>query len=145
MGPEYAVLFFWAAQVAVGAVMALCHAIRRQWLLSLGIIVGLVAGLFPLYFWKGQDLLAPISLLALVSIFVLIIAYAIGRRWVPVAITVGLFALLIHGVALPMSLRPAALSPLQEYGVMVIFFGPIITAVAAREIVRRIRPLPNSI
>jgi hypothetical protein len=80
----YAILILGVGQVAIVAGIALYHAIRRQWIAALGVLVGLAIALSPLYFWKTFDeLLGPIVVIALVTTPILVGAYAVGSAGWP--------------------------------------------------------------
>ena len=127
-----------ALQVAFVLGVALYHAMRRQWISALGILVGLIIGLSPLYFWRSlEGLLGPLSLFALIVVPVLTIAYAVGKRWLAASLALGLFCLLLFGLFSPATTQGFR-SAAKEYGALIIFFVPLLASLASREVCRRL-------
>jgi K+-sensing histidine kinase KdpD len=126
-------------QVFIVLSLAFGMAVRSEWRLVLALVLGFAAGLIPFFLWRGNSALAPIAIVALVLILALSVMYFVEKRWIAAVSCLLSIALLIHGVFLPTSLRPAFLEFLQKFGVMVMFCVPIIAALLTKEIILQIR------
>jgi hypothetical protein len=141
---DYLVILLWVVQISLAVGLALIDAVRRQWLLCLATLVGLVIGLSPLYTIRGQFLTVPFSLIALYSVIVLIAAYGIGRRWFAFSISIVLFAFLMLGRNVPGTMHSAVLTQLSLVGAILEFFCILLAVLAARETTRQVKRLAES-
>jgi hypothetical protein len=141
-------VFLLPAIVIIGqlcAVLALAFvlAVHGDWRLVLIVILGFAAGLIPLVL-RGPPMPTPLgAILALVLLLLLAVLYGAIGRWIAATICLLSATLLIHGVFLPVALRPVAFEDLQKFGVTVALCGPIIAALVAKEIALRFKPLQS--
>lgn len=133
-----------AIQVFAVLALAFVMAVKSEWGLILVLILGLAAGLIPFFVWRGNSSVGPIAIIALVSVLTLAGVYVFEKRWVSFGACLLSVVLLIHGVFLPILVRPTVLESLQKFGVIVMLSVPIIAAILAKEISLLFRPRPKS-
>jgi hypothetical protein len=131
----------WLAALVAGAILFWRAIGRRQWLVALGTIAGVLMGLLPLLLWRGQAIaLLAMVLLALPAAVVLAASYAFRQRTGP-AIAAVLFAVL----PIAFALVPKAASSntrisgsgsdkmFVAFGELVMLASPLLCMLACRE------------
>jgi hypothetical protein len=149
MGLEPLIWGLWVIQAVAALGLAFFTASFRRWFAATGSIIGVAIGLspfvvpfaVPFIVMKGQApaIWGPVILIVIVSTVALTIAYGIGRRWLPLIATLLIFViplsykLFVYGTYPPAS-YPTLLLPIAFIGEITLLLGPIICALACREI-----------
>jgi hypothetical protein len=145
MGLDALILVFWALQALAVLILVVRAAFARRWFAGSGLILGLAIGLSPLVAGhnvdshRGTVVFGMAIILVLISAVVMIAAYGVGRRWVALILTIGVFGIPIPYMLLASrwfssSSTPALLKPIEILGEVDFLLAPIACALACQEI-----------
>jgi hypothetical protein len=145
VGLDAIILALWAVQALIVLAIAARTAVGRRWFAAAGLVLGLAVGLSAqiagqnVASHRGTVIFGMSIILVLLSAFVLIIAYGVGRRWVALVLTIAIFGIPVPYILLanrwfPPSSTPAILQPLELRGEFDFFLAPIACALAGQEI-----------
>jgi hypothetical protein len=146
MGIEPLFLALWWAQVGAAGALALKSAISDRWFAAMGAIFGLTLGFLPLFVFQGPAVWKPWELIALLSTVGLSVLYGAAMRWKRFALVTLLLTLPVgfHTIARTIfltTLNSPLLTPVALLGELATLLGPIICALAIRELFGRLDDL----
>jgi hypothetical protein len=133
----YVILFLGMVQVIAAVAVAAYTAFHRRWFAAGGVILGFAIGILPFFVLQGSRAIEAAIPIAFLSFIALPILYAIARRWKALLVILMLLvpvAYLIFGSQKFPPSSNAFFNTLAVLGELSIMLGPILCALAGREV-----------